>query len=160
MTPTNSGHTNSALAVFKQTFWSRLRGRFRKGDAVHIPLVGTTLGLAMVFGAWAVAHALGAPNTESPSVASVFQSILVGIGLAFVLAAMQVWQGGVGIRSTLAAWAVILVAAAVGVWPGRHERYLLANMVVLALSTLGAALWLHQRRRSAGSPVHPPGIAP
>lgn len=49
MTPTNAGHTPSALTVFMQILRSGFRGRFRKGDAVHIPLVGVTLGLALFF---------------------------------------------------------------------------------------------------------------
>lgn len=147
MTPTNTGHKPSPLTVFAQTFGSSFRGRFRKGDAVHIPLVGVTLGLTLLVGKWAVAYALGAPTAELASVANVVESILLGMGLALVLAAMQAWPGGITILSTLSAWAVILVASAIGTWPQRHDPALLANVAVVVLSSLGAVLWLHQRRR-------------
>lgn len=147
MTPTNSGRTPSALTGLAQIFWSSFRGRFREGDAVNIPLVGVTLGLALFLGRWAVADAPGAPDAQLASVTNVIESLLLGIGLALVLAAMQARQGGITILSTLSAWAVIVVASAVGAWPQRHDRALLANVALTVVASLGAVLWLHQRRR-------------
>ncbi|MBA3578972.1 MAG: hypothetical protein H0W42_03205 [Gemmatimonadaceae bacterium] len=79
--------------------------------------------------------------------ANVIESILLGVGLALVLAAMQARNGGITIFFTLSAWAAILIASAVGTWTQRHDPLFIANGAVVTVSTLGAALWLHKRRR-------------
>lgn len=148
MSPQNADHASPAAAGSAGVNYppSGLR-RFRKQDLIDLPLVGVALGAALIAGKWLVARWQGAAFDQLASPMYVLEHLALGVGLATVMAALQTRRDGITMASTLLAWLAIVVGIAAIAMTSPVDRASLARDTVVVVATLGAALWLHQRRR-------------